>query len=158
MSKDEKKGTLTVDPAAVQPPPNVIIQPKRPSPFAKDHATSAAASNPSNESDSTLEEYEASGLSGPAFQSDAAAQRHRELSAPPPDEEPKMGQVGASQSPVPRSIVVQQQEAARKMVKVKPRITISRFRVGKEWYQIQAGKSVIVPKHVAELLEQKGAL
>jgi hypothetical protein len=107
----------------------------------------------------SLEDYEASGKSGPAFQSDDAAKRHRELSAPPEDAPPVMGRVGTADQPsVPRQVIVQQQEASNKMVKIKPRITIARFRVGRDWYQVQAGKTVIVPKFVAELLEQKGVL
>lgn len=43
-------------------------------------------------------------------------------------------------------------------VKIRPREDVPRFRYGGVWYQLQANKEMIVPKHMAVVLEQKGML
>jgi hypothetical protein len=45
-----------------------------------------------------------------------------------------------------------------KLVRVRPRINMNRFRYGKQWVQLRANKDIVVPKHLANMLEQKGVL
>jgi hypothetical protein len=47
-------------------------------------------------------------------------------------------------------------EALNKKVRVKPKQTVQRFRVGDTWYSIKEGQETLVPQHVAIILEQKG--
>lgn len=55
-------------------------------------------------------------------------------------------------------IVVNDPAEENRMVKVRPLRTIPRTRIGKDWYSFQQGKTCLVPKHVARLLEQKGVI
>lgn len=57
-----------------------------------------------------------------------------------------------------RVVVLKDQAEYNKMVKIRPRKSVARFRVGKDWYQITAGQDTLVPKHIATLLEQRGYL
>lgn len=45
-----------------------------------------------------------------------------------------------------------------RLVKVRPRQTIPRTRIGGQWYSFTAGKECLVPKHVERLLAEKNIL
>lgn len=99
-------------------------------------------------------DYEMSGADRTLFQSEQAREATKE---PEPDTSgPQSARI--SMEPPPRQVLVNKAQDSTRMVKVRPRESFPRFRVGKDWYQVQAGKEVLVPKHVAVLLEQKGYL
>ena len=113
--------------------------------------------NPHARSAEESEEYQAQGPHQ-NYQSDDARESMIR-SRKPVVEEPKLAMVGAHRTQKKeRGTVRVTSEDMNKIVKVKPNQTIPRFRIGKQWYQITAGKHTLVPKHVAMLLDQRGLI
>ena len=55
-------------------------------------------------------------------------------------------------------VVYVSQEDYNELVLVNPKVTIPRTRIGDTWYSFAANKKCTVPKHVAQLLEEKGVV
>lgn len=62
--------------------------------------------------------------------------------------------------PVKAEVAVKVEDPSdlNRMVRVRPRQSIPRTRIGGTYYSLQAGKEILLPKHVANLLEEKGVL
>lgn len=90
------------------------------------------------------------------YQSDEAKDAMMSRSAPSKSEEPKSAII-ASTTPTGQMVMVDQ-AAEDKLVKVRPRETITRTKIGPNWYAFQAGKECLVPRHVERLLAEKGII
>lgn len=101
--------------------------------------------------------FEGSGNVPAQFQSKQAEEGAKE-SAHAPEDDGEIREAKVTQEPVPRQMVMVSKIEAVKMVKIRPRETLKRFRVGRDYYQVVAGKDTHVPQHVANLLDQKGYL
>lgn len=81
------------------------------------------------------------------YQSQAAKERAEET----PEEDT------SEPAPAATSVAVDMSQVNR-MVKVRPRVTIPRTRIGLEWYSFTANKETLVPAFVRQHLEEKGIL
>lgn len=104
----------------------------------------------------TLEKYQPQGF-GPTgyFQSDEARAALADPSQA--DELNKRGVRPAQLDiPDPNVQVATDPEEQNKLIVVKPKESVTRFRVGDSWYTLQKDQEMAVPRHIATLLEQKG--
>lgn len=86
------------------------------------------------------------------FQSEEAAKKIVEPTVF--DEELKDARVAAQATPQ----VAHKNTDMSRMVKIRPKQTLKRFKVGRDWYHVKANVDTLVPKHVAVILEQKGLI
>jgi hypothetical protein len=91
------------------------------------------------------------------FQSEAALNKARADSAIP-EEDTSEPQPAISSPVVPPQIVAVDQSHYNRMVKIRPRVSIPRTRIGNDWYSFAANKDCLVPAHVRLHLEEKGIL
>jgi hypothetical protein len=91
------------------------------------------------------------------FQSSDARAAAKNTASALDDMPPETAAVGSVEPSAPR---MQAEEYAKENepVTVRPRITISRTRIGLEWYSFTAGKPCLVPRHVARHLEEKNII
>ena len=114
------------------------------------------------EDEEEIEDFEADGAPRGNFQSDEARAAAAQAARPGGAQPPRLAKIeGASRGPLTaaqRAAAARERAGDDKLVKIKPRRSLTRTKIGKDWYQFTANQTCFVPKHVARLLEEKGVL
>ena len=108
----------------------------------------------------SLEMYESTKGKPQLYQSEEAAEQAKLDSVKPSflDNEVAPAMVNADVPEEVPVVHVQRVQELNKMVMVKPLRTETRVRYGNNWYSFELGKKCLVPKHLAQHLEEKGMI
>lgn len=91
------------------------------------------------------------------YQSPEAREAAKAVASAFDDAPPEVAKVGTiGDEGVPRVAVDMTKE--NELVQVRPRMTIARTRIGREWYSFTENKVCLVPKHVERLLQEKNLI